>query len=210
MTPKILQRLNQHRPTARWISQQSGLPYLPLDIQVPTQAIMEEWHGVAGESVAHRSQDHTMGQSHQGWRSLTLHGVSPTTTTASDLPHAWTEMAHRCPQTRDFLEREFQIGPDTGRIRFMLLAPGGHIMPHQDHATPELTAVNIAINNPTGCEFRMMNHGVVPFRAGRAIMLDLSHRHWVTNPTQEPRIHIICHARVPDSTIERSYANSRY
>jgi hypothetical protein len=92
----------------------------------------------------------------------------------------------------------------------MLLEPGGYILPHHDYDEPRLTAVNIAINNPRGCEFRMMNHGVIPFSTGRAIMLDLSHDHWVINASDQPRLHIIFHGEVPDRTIERSYANSRY
>ena len=210
MIPKILQKLNSKRPSAEWIRTQSRIPYLPLDIKVPTEEIMEEWHTVAGQSVAHRSTDKLMSETHQGWRSLTLHGVSPTMTESSDKPHGWTEIGHACPMTREFLEKEFTIDANTGRIRFMLLAPGGHILPHHDYETPELTAVNIAINNPRGTEFRMMNHGIIPFGTGRAIMLDLSHDHWVMNHSDQPRLHIIFHGDVPSETIERSYANSRY
>jgi len=210
MIPKIINKLNSKRPTAEWIQHHSRVPYLSLDIQVPTEQIMEEWHTVAGQSVAHRPTDRVMSETHRGWRSLTLHGVSPTMTEQSDQPHRWTEIGHACPMTREFLEREFTIDTNTSRIRFMLLAPGGYILPHHDYEEPRLTAVNIAISNPSGAEFRMMNHGIVPFSTGKVIMLDLSHDHWVINDSDQPRLHIIFHGDVPAETIERSYANSRY
>lgn len=211
-TRGIIELLNMKRPTADWIRRHSGLPYLPLDIEVPTEAILEEWMGVQHRSVPHRDRDDPTGTGNLGWRALTLHGVAPDVTQHTERPHAWTEVAHHCPRTRRFLEQEFHITDNdaTKRVRFMWLAPGGHILPHRDHDRPGLAPVNIAITNPAGCEFRMMNHGRVPFRAGRAIMMDLSNHHWVVNDSDEPRLHIIFHGVVPDATVERSYANSRY
>ena len=87
----------------------------------------------------------------------------------------------------------------------MLLEPGGHILPHKDRESIGLSEVNIAINNPDGCSFHMENRGTVPFTEGSVVMLDLSNRHWVVNNSNQPRLHMIYHGKVPGEIIERSY-----
>ena len=64
--------------------------------------------------------------------------------------------------------------------------------------------------NPEKAEFRMLNHGRIPFAQGKAFMLDVSNQHWCYNESNEHRLHIIVHASVSDNIIEKSYANSRY
>ena len=73
-----------------------------------------------------------------------------------------------------------------------------------------LSEVNVAINNPTGCEFHMLNRGTVPFRPGDVYMLDLSNRHWVVNKSDTARLHMIYHGKVPSRLVQRSYENIYY
>lgn len=208
MIPRILDRLSNSVPNKNWITDQSGLPWLALDITVPHKQIYQEWLKVSHLSVPHRDSDLVgkTGYTHRGWRSLTLHGVAPDITEQSDLVHGWTGVADRCPITKSWLEEHFVIA-GAKRIRFMLLEAGGYILPHADTIDSRLGAVNTAITNPEGTEFHMLHRGKLPFRPGRSLMLDLSNQHWVVNRSDQPRLHIIVHAAVQSNIVEKSYAN---
>lgn len=210
MIPKILTKLNSHRPSVAWIKSKSGLPYLPLDVKVPTSDIIEEWKKVKHMAVRHRDSDSFMQYKNKGWFGLTLYGVNATYTEQSTLSHSWTEIASECPQTCDFFKSIFDEDNFKGRIRFMLLEPGGYILPHKDRTHAGLSEVNISINNPSGCEFVIENKGIVPFKKGAAVLLDLSNKHWVVNDSDEPRLHMIYHGGIPDDLIKKSYENLYY
>ncbi len=210
MTNTILQKLMSQRPSADWIINQSGLPYLALDLNVPTKDILKEWNVVKHMAVEHRDSDTLLAYKNQGWLSLTLFGVSANVTTASDDRHDWTQIKDQCKITSQWFEDTFQKDNFKGRIRFMLLEPGGHILPHKDREAKGLSEINIAISNPDDCYFYMENRGTIPFKQGSAFMLDLSNRHWVVNNSSEPRLHMIYHGRVPENIIERSYENLYY
>ena len=198
------------RPSDDWIKQHSGLPHLRLDVTAPVQEIMAEWQQVSHMAVEHRSSDRSQDEGNSGWKSLTLYGVHHTVTDHSDQPHAWTEVADRCPKTKQWYLDTFGEKRLRGRIRFMLVEPGGWILPHQDRQESFLSEVNVAINNPTGCEFHMLNRGKVPFRPGDVYMLDLSNRHWVVNRSDTARLHMIYHGKVPSQLVQRSYENIYY
>lgn len=208
MIPKILDRLPHQVPNKKWITDNSGLPWLCLDMDVPHQQIYQEWLGVSHLSVPHRDSDMggRLGYGHEGWRSLTLHGVAPDITWQTDLAHSWTGIADQCPMTKNWLEEHFVIA-GAKRIRFMLLEAGGYILPHTDTTRGRLGPVNIAITNPAGAEFHMLHRGRLPFNPGRCLMLDLSNQHWVVNRSDQPRLHIIVHAEVRANIVEKSYAN---
>jgi len=210
MIPNILKKLNAHRPNAEWIKTKSGLPYLPLEVNVPTSDIAEEWDKVKHMAVRHRDSDAFMRYKNQGWFGLTLYGVNATHTEHSTKKHYWTEISNQCPRTCDFFKSTFYENNFEGRIRFMLLEPRGYILPHKDRERAGLSEVNISINNPTGCEFMIENKGTVPFKKGSAVLLDLSNKHWVVNDSDEPRLHMIYHGGVPDNLITKSYANLYY
>lgn len=210
MTNILLEKLNSQRPNAEWITKKSCIPYLPLDINVPTKHIMEEWNNVKDMAVNHRDGDTLLDFTNKGWCSLTLYGVSANLTTPSDKKHDWTEIQDKCKITKQWFEDTFHKENFRGRIRFMLLEPGGHILPHKDRQSMGLNEVNIAINNPDKCSFHMENRGILPFKEGSVIMLDLSNRHWVVNNSNQPRLHMIYHGNVPNEIIERSYENLYY
>lgn len=228
MTPPALQSFyDDNRPlrftaqrlslvSTRDVINRSGLPFLPLALpfDVPHAAMLTEARALRHLFVNHRSD----GEDHQGWSSLCLHGLSSTQTRChteygysdpAEAPYGWTEIADLCPVTTAFFRDLF--GYDRyARVRFMGLEPGGYILPHRDSDTDRLNAINIALNNPDGCDFVMEGKGLVPFRPGTANMLALVNRHIVWNRSSEDRIHIIVHGRrAPGShwrhTLLRSY-----
>jgi aspartyl/asparaginyl beta-hydroxylase (cupin superfamily) len=94
----------------------------------------------------------------------------------------------------------------------MLLEPGGYITPHVDSDINKLSPVNVALNTPTNCLFKMKDHdGYVPLYAGKALLLDVGNVHAVYNNSNEDRYHLIIHGK-PNAEfkklVERSYINA--
>lgn len=208
---RIIQSYLNYRPNWQWIVENSNLPYLKLDIDVPHQLIFKEWQTIADQAVLHRDNDYGL-VGNQGWRSLTIYGVDSANTTDSiaEKMH-WTSVADCCATTVQWLKQNFVIDSNTGRIRFMLLEPGGIIAPHTDRPNRRLAEINIAIHHPHDTVFRFRNYGNIPFESGQAFIVDTSNEHMVINNSSEPRLHIIVHGDLLDPTlIEQSYANSFY
>ncbi len=200
----------KHRPKAKSIKNDMKLPWLELDIKVPTDQILTEFEQVKDQLVSHRAGDQLLNQTHKGWNSLTIHGIDPSVTEEQEGKHTWTSVADKCPKTKQWIEDNFLINDNTRRIRFMFLEPGGWIMPHKDRDTHQLREINVAITNPSGCVFRMLERGNIPFEPGKAFILDIANRHMIHNDSDKPRLHIILHTDVDDKVIERSYENCYY
>ena len=141
-----------------------------------------------------------------GWKSLTIHGLDDDTQTLDSYGDRdkvikqldWTWVADKCPTVKTFLKDVWPM-EYLNRVRFMLLEPGGYILPHQDRDAKEkrLSVCNIALNNPDDCEFIFKDHGVVPFQdKGGAFLMDISNVHAVWNKSDVPRIHMIIHGEV--------------
>lgn len=198
------------------VIERSGLPWLALDLpfEMPYAAMLEEAKALKPFFVNHRSTD-----LHKGWRSLCVHGLSPVHTlnhqhygfpTIESAPYGWTDMAKFAPVTTAFFRDTFGY-ERYGRVRFMLLEPGGYIAPHDDDDVIRLHPINIALSNPPGCRFVMKGQGTVPFAPGRAIMLAVGNQHSIWNDSDEDRFHIIVHGIRGfgghwSETIMRSYA----
>ena len=103
--------------------------------------------------------------------------INSTTTEANEGHHTWTSVADQCPQTKQWIQQNFIINKQTGRIRFMYLEPGGWIMPHKDRDVHKLYEINVAITNPKGCVFRMLERGNIPFAPGKAFIIDTANKH---------------------------------
>lgn len=106
-------------------------------------------------------------------------------------PHCWTDIAARCPLTTEWvrglpLSRLF-------RVRFMLLEAGAHIPEHHDQETRSLGPINVALSNPVGCAVELVGIGIVPFKAGRAFLIDVSRSHRAVNASARRRYHLIVH-----------------
>jgi len=208
---KITEYLLKFRPSSEWIVNDSKLAYLPLGLDVPVSDILTEWDSVRHLAVTHRDGDEYVGAKNLGWKSLTIYGIDKHNTTTAGDGMGWTEIANQCPKTVTWLIDNFIINKETGRIRFMLLEPGGSIVLHKDRNFNKLFEVNVAITNPKGCTFRFKNYGTVPFTPGLACIMDVGYEHFVVNDSNEPRLHIIVHATLKDNTlISKSYADRYY
>lgn len=135
-----------------------------------------------------------------GWKSFCIHGKSFDATREDsfyndDRTHLWTQEAQDLmPLTTAYFKQTWPA-TEYQRLRVMLLEPGGYIGVHKDSEIKQMNAVNIAITQPTHCEFVMEHHGPVPFRPGKAFWLDTSNRHTIFNHDSEARWHIIVHQK---------------
>ena len=192
-----------------WIINESGLPWLDLDINLPHEKMLQEAINLKDRFVAHRDQDGIGGYKHKGWQSLCIHGIDAVKTNHYDqygyksneeTPYKWTDIIDRCPVAYNFFKDIFPY-KSYFRLRYMLLEPGGYITP-----------INIALNHPMGCKMKMKDHkGYVPFKPGSVMMLDVSNIHAYVNDSDEDRYHIIVHGiktKEFEELVERSYAKN--
>jgi hypothetical protein len=184
----------------KWLVTESGWPFFQLSSlnNQPFKEIYAEAQALIDDFKPHR-EDYG-----NGWKSLTIHGLNDDTQSLNQYSENrrevldqldWTWVADRCPITKKFLT-DVWPAEFLNRVRFMLLEPGGYILPHQDRPDDQkrLSVCNISLNNPEGCEFVMFKHGTVPFKdSGSAFLMDISNTHAVWNRSNTPRIHMIIH-----------------
>lgn len=204
----------QNLENGRDVNMCPDIPFLPIDWET-----QQDWTEMLAEAkrfqkhfVPHRSHE-----SHRGWSSLVIHGISSVHTESSHTygytddtaPWRWTDVADLCPTITKFFKEQFDY--DTYfRIRIMKLAPGGYVIPHKDslsQAENHIGPINLALNNPEGCNFYMDNIGYLPWTAGRAIKLNLYNVHAVYNHSNEDRYHLIIHGRMGKSWMNRIFLN---
>lgn len=194
-----------------WIRKESCIASFPLNIDVPHTEILKEALASQDLFVPHR----TVGN-HNGWYAMAIHGTASHHTypkrkyfSEENMPeYDWTDLAPRCPITKDWL---LSLGCEYfDRVRFMKLDPNGFIRPHTDKDTRGAIAWNIAINNPEGHKFVMKGQGLIPWQPGEFRALDTSIEHSVFNISNIPRIHMIIHGYAGDRIITsfcESYEN---
>jgi len=183
----------------QWVIMESGWPWFTLSLfeDQPFKEMYKEAEALVDKFHIHRDDYGT------GWKSLTLHGLNEDTQTLNSYGERentikqldWTWVADCCPVTKKFLT-DVWPAEYLNRVRFMLLEPGGYILPHQDRPGDQkrLSVCNISLNNPNGCEFLMDGFGKVPFEdSGSAMLMDISNKHAVWNRSDKPRIHMIIH-----------------
>ena len=205
---------NNDTEFANWIVYSSGLPYLPLVLPgAPYGEMHKEALALADLFIPHRSQGSP------GWRSICLHGeawdktdyytayLENTGKTADEIAYSWTEIAERCPVTTQYFREEFP-NHNYQRLRYMWLDPQGYIEPHQDRTQHYLSPINVALNNPEGCVFKMQDKGHVPFTdGGSACLVDIGNIHSVWNNSDTPRVHMISHG-TPRDTLNKIIVDS--
>lgn len=178
----------------------SDWPWVPVDFDADFGAMLDECKSNDHLFVGHRQKDRHQSYNHEGWAAVTLHGSSPTATESweqygfdslEEADYHWTELCELFPTCVKFLKSLKYDRYD--RVRIMKLAPGGYIMPHVDGPGRCFGALNVAINNPTGCDFYFRKWGRVPFEQGRGFFLDIANEHIVWNNSNEPRYHFIVH-----------------
>jgi hypothetical protein len=204
-------QLPEYNPTAdfEWIRRQSGLPWLPLTVSVPHEIVLAEIKNVESLLSQHR-EDYN---DHRGWKSFCMHGKAYDATREDEYykdsrPHTWTDQAiELMPTTVEFF-KTWWPGDQYRRLRIMLLEPGGYISIHRDSDRPGLTAINIAITQPTGCNFIMEGKGSVPFVPGQAVWIDISNNHTVFNNSNQNRWHLIVHQNLDNQNFQDEVVKS--
>jgi hypothetical protein len=184
--------------TARKILR-SGIPWLELDM--PFDA--DVWKQQALEAEQHY-QEYRDAYGDK-WSSCCLHGLGIDKIYTADnygydefqAPYQYTDLAYKCPAITDFWKNKFPAERYT-RIRFMKLEPSGKIDWHSDGSIPEgmdplqsVLPINLAISHPNNCEMEIAEHGIVPWRDGKIIMINISKNHAVFNRSSKPRVHMI-------------------
>jgi hypothetical protein len=185
--------------------------YLKIDLEIPEVCIAEaKTVYEEGFFVPHRD---SYGK---GWFSCALHGFVPESDpntsnawrytmnpsghgfTEDTVNWGWSEIAEYAPEMKrwleDFPHKKYR------RCRYMLLEPGGGILPHDD-APPGSpgrrnisSAINIAFTQPEGCYLRRTStKEELPFEPGTGFWFDNGVTHEALNDSNENRIHFIIH-----------------
>lgn len=188
---------------------ESDWPFLQIDFEDDFEKMHQECIENDHFFVGHRQKDKHLSYSHEGWSALTLHGLRPDATEHYDqyglteANYKWTEVCEYFPTCVRFLKKLGYKNYD--RVRIMRLAPGGYIMPHSDGNGRIFGPLNIAINNPEGCNFYFQEWGKVPFKQGTGFFLDIGNVHAVYNNSNEPRYHFIVHGDINIDLIKKAY-----
>ena len=176
---------------------QSEGRYLKLNIELPYKEMCAEAFALIYKFSPHRSSEY----SHNGWESLTLHGLGwnkhenydaygyKKGKDASNDMH-WTEIADLCPITTKWLKEVFPCNK-YGRVRFMLLRAGGKIALHSDSRIKVIENINVALNNPYGCKWIWGDGEEIIMEAGGVYAMNLHYHHSVINNSDEDRMHMI-------------------
>ena len=187
----------------------SDWPFLQIDFEDDFEKMHQECIQNDHLFVGHRQKDKHLSYSHEGWSALTLHGLRADATENCDQyglterDYKWTDICEYFPTCVQFLKK---LGYQSyERVRIMRLAPGGYIMPHSDGDGRVFGPLNIAINNPDGCNFYFEKWGKVPFKPGTGFFLDIGNVHAVYNNSDEPRYHFIVHGHINNKLIETAF-----
>lgn len=192
---------------ARWILNDAKFGWIELDLKIDIAGWQLESQQAEPYFVAHREDNNT------GWNSCCIHGIDTDKTGAwtnygytdeGDVPYSWTELSHKSSTVKHFWQNEFPSDAYR-RIRFMELEPLSAITPHSDmpgrlpgEAGMDMlefgVPVNIAVTHPEDCFMVLEGHGIVPFKDGKAFIVNIRNYHSVINFSKQPRIHVIGHS----------------
>lgn len=191
---------------------ESDWPYSFIDFDHDFDKMLDEIHHLESTYfVKHRNKDKLNSYFHEGWNAVTIHGIDPSKTenydrygysTEEEANYHWTEVCESIPTITEFVK---SLNYNKyGRVRIMKLEAGGYIMPHTDGKGRIFGPFNIAINNPNNCDFMFKEKGIVPFKKGRGVFLDLGMEHAVWNNSNEDRYHLIVHGHINPELINKS------
>lgn len=190
---------------AQWILNSANFGWIELDVDINVSKWQEE--SKYAVYTKHRGEDHP------GWNSCCIHGIDYDKTGAwtnygyskeEDVPYDWTSVSDQTPTIKDFWTNTFP-SDNYRRIRFMKLEPNGYVAPHSDmpgklpgeQGMDMLdfgVPVNIAVIHPSDCYMTLEGFGVVPFKEGKAFIINIRHYHSVINMSSTDRIHVIGHS----------------
>jgi hypothetical protein len=189
--------------------------WIELDISFDLAIWKKESEMVKQYLVPHRE-----GDGHDGWRSCCIHGIEIDKTghwnryakTESDVIYKWTDLSELTPNITKFWKK-FPT-EHFARLRFMELAPGGYIAPHNDSPNgikntefdmmDHMIPINVSIIHPDDCYMTLESHGVVPFTEGKALIVNITHTHSFVNNSPRPRMHMIAHCIIGNKKKEFS------
>ena len=192
---------------ARWILNESNFGWIELDVKVDVAGWQLEAHQAEPYFVAHREEQNT------GWNSCCIHGIDVDKTGAwtnygytdeKQVPYNWTELSYKTPIVKNFWNHQFP-SEHYRRIRFMELKPESAITPHSDmpgrlpgEAGMDMldfgVPVNIAVIHPEDCYMVLEGYGIVPFKEGKAFIVNIRNFHSVINFSKQSRVHVIGHS----------------
>jgi hypothetical protein len=192
---------------ARWVLNEAKFGWIELDIDFDLAGWQLESQQAGPYFVAHREDNNT------GWNSCCIHGIDISKTGAwtnygytdeNKVPYIWTELSHLVPTIKRFWKETFPTD-NYRRIRFMELEPNSAITPHSDmpgRLPGELgmdmldfgVPINIAVVHPEDCHMVLEGHGIVPFKEGKAFIVNIRNYHSVINFSNTPRVHVIGHS----------------
>lgn len=178
--------------------------WIELDLDIDTDIWKEEAKLISDHLIEHRE-----GDGHWGWRGCCIHGIdtyktghwSVYTDNEKNISYDWTSISSLVPSITTFW-KSFPT-EKFARLRFMELAPGGWVAPHND--APEglkntdfdmmdhMIPINVAISHPNDCKMFLDNYGEVPWKPGKAFIINITDTHRVTNNSNLPRMHMIAH-----------------
>lgn len=170
--------------------------YINLELDFPYTEMLKEAVLLKDKFVSHRASNS------KGWKSLALYGLAENKTgTWKDYGYKsgkdsqkdmhWTPASNIAKNTKEYLLTNFPCNI-FGRVRFMLLEPGGYIGTHSDGNTPMLENTTFILNNPDGCNwFWTDNMLEQPIDVGNAYMFNISFNHRLENNSNEDRYHLI-------------------
>lgn len=191
---------------ADWLLNKSSFGWLELDLELDLSGFQLEAMNAGPYFVPHREDNN------DGWNSTCIHGIDTHCTGAwtnygytneADVPYDWTDLSYRTPAVKSFWKRAFPADKYR-RIRFMELVPNCAITPHSDmpgrlpgednfDALDFGVPVNIAVIHPEDCYMVLEGLGTVPFKEGKAFIINIRNYHSVINFSNKKRIHVIGH-----------------
>lgn len=192
---------------AKWIfSQPIGWIELDLEFDIPSWLVESKQ---AEPFLVH----HREGDNHSGWKSCCIHGLgiekTGTNFTAPTSAYQWTALSEKTPVITNFW-KQFPF-EKLLRVRFMNLDAGGHISRHNDcpsndmHLMEHIVPINIAIDHPENCYMTLQDYGVVPWKTGKIILVNITNDHAVFNNSIRRRMHMIGHGYIGNKINEFSH-----
>jgi hypothetical protein len=192
---------------ASWLLNQANFGWIELDLQIDLNGWQIDAQQAEPYFIAHREDNNT------GWNSCCIHGIDVDKTGAwtnygytdeADVPYHWTELSYKTNNVKKFWQTEFPSDAYR-RIRFMELDPLSAITPHSDmpgrlpgeqgvDMIDFGVPINIAVIHPEDCYMVLEGYGIVPFKEGKAFIVNIRNYHSVINFSNRPRIHVIGHS----------------
>lgn len=189
--------------------------WIELDIDFNLDKWKEESKLIEQYMVEHRE-----GGGHSGWKSCCLHGIDidktghwqQYTADEKNINYDWTKLTEICPTITAFW-KSFPT-ESFARLRFMKLEPGGWVAPHNDspngikntefNMMDHLIPVNVAITHPEDCFMELEDYGRIPWKEGKAFIVNITSTHYVKNLSRVPRMHMIAHCKIGNKKEEFS------